>query len=129
MRRHDTRTRKRVIVDVRSSRNLYTNRIVAPYRPFATNPSETIQTSSRNRVFALCSQTRHLPLQRVNTSTQAFIDAPKTPFDAIAESTLALRRSINRHSTWNGSMAEIWHFCHVRLVLVAVNLPSRNMGL
>jgi len=93
------------------------------------NPSKTIQTSSRDRVFAFCSQTRHLPLQRGNTSTQAFIDPPQTPFDAIAESTLALRISINRHSTWNGSMAEIWHFRHVRLLLVAVNLPSRNVGL
>ncbi len=35
MRRCDTRTRKRVIVDVRSSRNLDTNRVVAPYCPFA----------------------------------------------------------------------------------------------
>ncbi len=26
-------------------------------------------------------------------------------------------------------MAEIWHFRHVRLLLVAVNLPSRNVGL
>ena len=92
-----------------------------------------------NRVFAFPNQIKYIVIVALPGGLRSSIPAllkfdllpisAQTPANAPVVTGSAILHSVDCHPTWYRSVAQIRHFCHMRLLLVTLHFPIRDMWL